>query len=203
MADDFPAQLEQIRSAVIGQETKRDVVAGKDEVTNFAPKTPGMGKKITLRKESNLNDYIELDYNPTEWPFELTPEYNDIEVEGSESALEWKSMGKREFTLACFFTDFGYHRKKQPTESVYNKLSWLELAASNPEYQIIDGKGITAPPIILLQKGAEAFRVVITKVEGRETMQDSLLIRPERAEVNISFREVRKPKPKEKMYRPG
>jgi hypothetical protein len=202
MPDDFTKQLGQLRSAVVGEEEKRDVIAGKDEATSYAPATPGMGKKITLRKESNLNDKIELDYNPTEWPFEVTPEYNEIEVDGSENALEFKSIGKREFTLACFFTDFGYHRRKNPGEKVFDKISWLEQAASIPEYQIIDGKGIMTPSIILVQKGAEAYRTVITKVTGRETMQDSLLIRAERAEVEITFREVRNPKPKER-FRPG
>jgi hypothetical protein len=185
--------LDNLRSAVVGDAPRREVLnpssVNSDAKFDRTPRIKRGGKKIVLRNEDDLSDFIEVDYNPTELPFSKVINWNDKTVIGGEDALEFKSIGRREFTWSFFLTDFGYHRKKAAKETVIEKLNWLE-DRSGVNTRVVDGEPVDIPYILFLEKGNDVIRVVILKIEGKETFLNEEFD-PIRAIVNVTFRRVR------------
>jgi len=184
--------LEGLRSDIVG--SQRGVIEKKPRnvKTNARNK---IGNKVVFRDEQNLDDFIELDYNPTTWPFEKTIEFNDKHIIGGDDAIEFKGIKKSEFSLELLFTDFCFHGSKQGyKDSVVGKLNWLD-SHSNPGLFLIDDRFVRTPNVIFIEKGIEAQRVVITKISGVEEIQDSQFS-PIRARVSVTFRKVIRPRQK-------
>jgi hypothetical protein len=186
--------LSRIRSSVVGDAGRREVLnpssVGSDAKFDRIPRTRRGGKKIILRNENDLTDYIEVDYNPTELPFSKTIKWNDKTVIGGEDALEFKGIGKREFTWTFLFTDFGYHRPKTNKETVLAKLNWLD-DRSRTNARLVDGEFVDVPYILFLEKGDDVIRVVILKISGKETFLKENFD-PDRAIVSVTFRRVQR-----------
>ena len=185
--------LNRLRSTIIGQEGARDTLDSSSKVSQYGKlvKTRKKGKKIRLRREDLLTDFMDLDYNPTELPFSKVVKWNDKTVIGGQEALEFKGVGKREFTWTFLFTDYGYHRSKTPEETVLAKLNWLEdrTTANN---KFVDGEPVLIPDILFLEKGNDVIRVVILKIAGKETFLKENFD-PDRAIVSVTFRRVERP----------
>lgn len=185
--------LDRTRSAIVGQEGVRDTLDSSSKVSQYSKlvKTRKKGKKIRLRREDFLKDFMDLDYNPTELPFSKIVKWNDKTVINGQEALEFKGVGRREFTWSFFFTDFGYYRSKTPEETVLAKLNWLE-DRTTPNNKVVDGEPVLIPDILFLEKGNDVIRVVILKIEGKETFLKENFD-PDRAIVNVTFRRVERP----------
>ena len=190
--------LDELRGAIVGDPQRKVNVKTPKNVQTNDRQPKGMGKKLILRDEKNLEDYIELDYNPTTWPFEKTIEFNDKNIVGGDDAIEFKGIQRAEFTLEFFFTDFGYHGTKQGyKDSVTGKLNWLD-SHSDPGLVFYEDEGmVQTPPIIFLEKGLEAMRVVMTKISGVHELMDSFFS-PVRTKVSVTFRKVIRPRDRSK-----
>jgi hypothetical protein len=178
-------KLEEISGAITGQEQKREVRQFEDG--------PPVSKinygKLILRDEWDLQDKIECDFNPTEWPFSIQVNYNDKAVIGGTDALEFKSRKEGDFALNLLFTDYGYYTaKKTFKDTVDWKIKWL-IEKTKTWLGEVDDKFVDNPPVIMLEKGLEAFRVVILKLEWKEVMQD-FQFTPIRATVVVHFRKI-------------
>jgi len=188
--------LEGVRNAVVGQEQTRGVTAAPkspNTVVNGSSGARVTGKtKMVFRKEHNLSDFIEVDYNPEKLPVRYSAKYNDKAVIGGDDAVEWQGINKREFPIELLFNDFGYHRTKGFKESADYKLGWLQACITRPLLQVIDGKAMTLPPVVFVEFGSRAFRAVIIKIDGYEEMQDNISYDPIRAKVSITVRVIRR-----------
>lgn len=188
--------LGRTRSSILGQEGVRDTIDSTARTSQygkllFLRNIKGTGKKIRLRVEDNLDNFIDVDYNPTEYAFSKVINWNDKTVIGGQEALEFKGIGRREFTWGFLFTDFGYHSSKTPEETVLAKLNWLEDRTS-PNRKFVDGEPVDIPDILFLEKGNDVIRVVILKIDGKEIFLKENFD-PDRAVVNITFRRVERP----------
>jgi len=178
-------ELEDIKNAIVGRRGL-DKKRGGDKELNMSRFY--FGRKLLLRDETDLNDFIEMDFNPTTWPISASVEYNDQTVINGDDALEYKGRGAEEFTLALFFSDYGFYKEKKFSETTAWKLAWL-FKKTKPIYREVDGQLIQAPPVIFVEKGFEAIRTVILKIDGIEEMQD-VTFTPIRATVSVTFRKV-------------
>lgn len=186
--------LDRLGSTIVGDQGRRGVSnpssADLDSRTNRIPKVKRGGRKIILMDEDNFKDSIEFDYNPTELPFSKIINWNDKTIIGGEEALEFKGIGRREFTWQFFLTDFGYHRAKTSEETVLAKLNWLEDKTTVTR-KMADGEVVDIPHILFLLKGDETIRVVILKIDGKQILLKKNFD-PDRAIVNVTFRRVRR-----------
>lgn len=182
--------LGRVRSSIVGDEGRREVSNPSSSVPQYwkLQKIRKKGKKIRLRREDLLTDFIDLDYNPTELPFSKVVNWNDKTVIGGQEALEFQGVGRREFTWSFFFTDFGYHRSKTPDETVLAKLNWIE-DRTVPNRHFVDGESINIPDFLFLEKGNDVIRVIILKINGKEILLKENFD-PDRAIVNVTFRRV-------------
>ena len=178
-------KLEEIKGAITGQEQKREVA----QFEGGPPVSKINFGKLILRDEWDLDDKIECDFNPTEWPFSITVKYNDKSIIGGTDALEFKSRKDGDFSLSLLFTDYGsYKAKKFFKDTVDWKIKWL-IEKTKTWLGEVDGKFVDNPPVIMIEKGLEAFRAVILKLEWKEIMQDKLFT-PIRAIVVVHFRKI-------------
>jgi hypothetical protein len=191
----MPDPNDKVRKAIVsGEEEWRDV---EEDEFAFEPdpqyKLRKNGPKIILTRESNLDSFMEFDYNPTVLPFSRVANWNDKTIIGEEEGLEFKGMGKSQFTWELFLTDWGYHRAKTRDETVLEKLNWLNAHIVPNSHMVEDDEGnlnhVLMPYVIFITKGVDSFRALITKIAGRQTLLNRKFD-PIRATVNVTFRRI-------------
>lgn len=183
-------ELGRMRSAIVGKGAEAFEDVEDSPIAEVQGPYRGRGgTKIILRREDNLESFIEMDYNPTELPFSKNIKYNDKSIINGEEALEFQNIGSRQFTWAFLLNDWGYFRPKQAAETVRRKLNWLEgMTQPNRQYDK-DFEPFSAPYIFFLEKGVDAIRVIIIKFDGIEKLLKPNFD-PIRATLNITFRRV-------------
>jgi len=180
----------EVRSAIVQKgDDRRRGIAGNREGRDSQPSR--IQTKMILRDNDNLEDYIEVDYNPTIWPFEAKVEYNDKTIIGGQDALEFKSRKNEDFTLEFLFTDFGSHTPKtQFKQTTEWKLSWLESKSkSSIHYDEESSSFVNAPTVLMLERALNTDRVVIVKLAYKIELFNSVW-QAQRARVQITFRKV-------------
>lgn len=183
-------ELKRMRSAIVGKGTEEEEDVEDSPRAEYGGRYRGRGgPRIILRREQRLDDFIEMDYNPTELPFSKVMKWNDKTVINREEALEFQNIGAREFTWSFLLNDWGYFRPKQAKETVLRKLNWIEgMTEPNRQYDK-DFEPFDAPYVMFLEKGVDAVRVIILKFEGKETLLKPNFD-PIRATINITFRRL-------------
>lgn len=125
-----------------------------------------------LQERDNPSSLLRFHYNPTEWVWNRSVEYEEAEAPGRDAyTLQWKGGKPRQVTLEIFLNDWGEDTNDRQGGNlpVGESLEWLDRA-TQPAVARDGSEG--APPILLLygQPSLPVGDWVLTDVHVRTLM---------------------------------